>query len=75
MSAEFYYALQNERKRLSSDEFLDSETFEFMQNFASEIEELAVAASASADFCLSVLRGSLEDAAKPSNPKGIRGDA
>jgi len=73
MSAEFYYALQNERKRLSSDEFLDSETFVFMQNFASELEELAVSAPGPVDFCLSVLRGSLDDDAHPLTAAGNRG--
>lgn len=61
MSTEFYYSMERGKKRFLSDDNLDSESFDFMQNFASWIDEIRVGSISHSEFCLSVINASSEN--------------
>ena len=58
METKSYYSQGNEKKRLLADDHLDSQEFDFLQNFASDIDELQQRASGHAETCLSVVNNS-----------------
>ncbi len=58
MEMETYYAESNEKKRYLSDDHLDTREFDFMQNFASDIDDIRTHGADAAENCLSVVNTS-----------------
>jgi hypothetical protein len=60
MSGHFYYSVaEKEKKRFIADDLLDSEDFDFLQSFASDIDEIRINSSKNVDMCLGIINASL----------------
>jgi len=58
MEMSFYYLLGREKGRFLVDNHLDSKEFDFLQNFASDIDELQLHGTNHAELCLRVINAS-----------------
>ena len=58
MEMKFYYAENVEKKRYLSDDHLDTREFDFMQNFASDIDDMRTHSPENAEKCLTVVNTS-----------------
>lgn len=68
MEMKLYHSLGKERKMLLADDHLDTQEFDFLQNFASDIDDLQQRASGHAELCLSVVNTSSENTSKRIGP-------
>jgi hypothetical protein len=58
MEMEFYYSGDKEKKRFLSDDNLDTREFDFLQNFASDIDDIRIHGAEHAELCLTVVSAS-----------------
>ncbi len=58
MEMEFYYSEDREKKRILVDDHLDTREFDFLQNFASDIDEMRTYDANNAEMCLAVINAS-----------------
>jgi hypothetical protein len=58
MEMEFYYSEDREKKRILVDDHLDTREFDFLQNFASDIDDLRLHDANHAEMCLAVINAS-----------------
>jgi len=58
MSVGFYYALDAGKRRVHTDDYLDTDTFDFVQNFASDLDVIIAESHDQSEACLSVIRSS-----------------
>ena len=64
MERKSYHSLGNGKKRLLADDHLDTQEFDFLQNFASDIDDLQQHTPGHAELCLSVVNTSSEEVSK-----------
>lgn len=72
MMTNFYYSGPEEKRKFLVDDHLDSTEFDFMQNFASDIDEIRSGGANHAEFCLSVVNSSGADLLRGFLPGLIR---
>jgi hypothetical protein len=58
MDLTFYYSLNKEKRNFLVDDHLDSEEFDFLQNFASDVDQLHHHGGYHAELCLNVINAS-----------------
>ncbi|MBN2331357.1 MAG: hypothetical protein JXC85_06080 [Candidatus Aenigmarchaeota archaeon] len=61
MGMEFYYSEKTAKKRCLSDDHLDTREFDFMQKFASDIDEIRTHGAEQTEKCLTVVNTSFHD--------------